>query len=386
MLKKIKLDNYTTFIKPTEIDFSATNYKFLETENVGSNKILKGCLFVGENASGKTKILKSITLLLDLLFGNSEVDLMPNKSFYTNKPTYKLEYTFIEEEKEIIYLIELNLNEIVSEKLIFDKQIILERLGNTAKFNLNDEKTFNDISNKLLFLRRIYFDTNFYGNEILNKWFEYMKKSVYINCYYRTVFNYSGTNLLVHEYLNNNTVDAINKFLEKIDYKQKIEYSTETSNPNKKFLAKSNDNKKFISFNKKGTDIYIPEIFESTGNITFMELLPSFLHAINNECMIIIDEFSSGFHNELEECIIKYFFHYSKNSQLFFTSHSTNILNNTLIRPDQIYSVSFDSKKGSVLKRFSEEMPRESQNTEKMYLNGVFNGMPRYNKIFKDKF
>ena len=384
MLKKIKLDNYTTFIKPTEIDFSATNYKFLETENVGSNKILKGCLFVGENASGKTKILKSITLLLDLLFGNSEVDLMPNKSFYTNKPTYKLEYTFIEEEKEIIYLIELNLNEIVSEKLIFDKQIILERLGNTAKFNLNDEKTFNDISNKLLFLRRIYFDTNFYGNEILNKWFEYMKKSVYINCYYRTVFNYSGTNLLVHEYLNNNTVDAINKFLEKIDYKQKIEYSTETSNPNKKFFVKSNDNKKFISFNKKGTDIYIPEMFESTGNITFMELLPSFLHAINNECMIIIDEFSSGFHNELEECIIKYFFHYSKNSQLFFTSHSTNILNNTLIRPDQIYSVSFDSKKGSVLKRFSEEMPRESQNTEKMYLNGVFNGMPRYNKIFKD--
>ena len=384
MLKKIKLDNYTTFINPTEIDFSATNYKFLETENVGSNKILKGCLFVGENASGKTKILKSITLLLDLLFGNSEVDLMPNKSFYTNKPTYKLEYTFIEEGKEIIYLIELNLNEIVSEKLIFDKQMILERLGNTAKFSLNDEKTFNDISNKLLFLRRIYFDTNFYGNEILNKWFEYMKKSVYINCYYRTVFNYSGTNLLVHEYLNNNTVNAINKFLEKIDYKQKIEYSTETSNSNKNFFVKSNDNKKFISFNKKGTDIYVPEMFESTGNITFMELLPSFLHAINNECMIIIDEFSSGFHNELEECIIKYFFHYSKNSQLFFTSHSTNILNNTLIRPDQIYSVSFDSKKGSVLKRFSEEMPRESQNTEKMYLNGVFNGMPRYNKIFKD--
>ncbi len=384
MLKKIKLDNYTTFIKPTEIDFSATNYKFLETENVGRNKILKGCLFVGENASGKTKILKSITLLLDLLFGNSEVDLMPNKSFYTNKPTYKLEYTFIEEEKEIIYLIELNLNEIVSEKLIFDKQIILERLGNTAKFNLNDEKTFNDISNKLLFLRRIYFDTNFYGNEILNKWFEYMKKSVYINCYYRTVFNYSGTNLLVHEYLNNNTVDEINKFLEKIDYKQKIEYSAELSNSNKKFFIKANDNKKFISFNKKGTDIYIPEIFESTGNITFMELIPSFLHAINNECMLIIDEFSSGFHNELEECIVKYFFHYSKNSQLFFTSHSTNILNNTLIRPDQIYSVSFDSKNGSVLKRFSEEMPRESQNTEKMYLNGVFNGMPRYNKIFKD--
>ena len=76
MLKKIKLDNYVTFIKPTEIEFSATNYKFLEKENVGDNKLLKGCLFVGENASGKTKILKSITFLLDLLFKNNEIDLM----------------------------------------------------------------------------------------------------------------------------------------------------------------------------------------------------------------------------------------------------------------------------------------------------------------------
>lgn len=384
MLKKIKLDNYVTFTKATEIDFTATNYKFLESENVGSNKLLKGCLFVGENASGKTKILSGITFLLDLLFGNKEVDFMTNKSFYTDKKTYKIEYTFIQENVEIIYLIEIGLNEIVSEKLVMDKKIILERLGNTAKFLLNDEKTFKDISNRLLFLRRIYFDTNFYEDKVLINWFNYMKKSVYINCYYRNVVTYSGENLLVHEYLNDNTVDEINKFLEKINYNQKIEYGTETSDPNHKFSVKSNDNKKFISFNKSGTDIYIPEMFESTGNKTFMELLPSFLHAINNECMIIIDEFSSGFHNELEECIIKYFFHYSNNSQLFFTSHSTNILNNSLLRPDQIYSVYFDSKKGSQIKRFSDEMPRESQNTEKMYLNGVFNGLPRYNKVFKD--
>ena len=215
MLKKIKLDNYVTFTKSTEIDFTATNYKFLESENVGSNKLLKGCLFVGENASGKTKILSGITFLLDLLFGNKEVDFMTNKSFYTDKKTYKIEYTFIQENVEIIYLIEIGLNEIVSEKLVMDKKIILERLGNTAKFLLNDEKTFTDISNKLLFLRRIYFDTNFYEDKVLINWFNYMKKSVYINCYYRNVVTYSGENLLVHEYLNDNTVDEINKFLER---------------------------------------------------------------------------------------------------------------------------------------------------------------------------
>lgn len=384
MLKKIKLENYVTFIEPTTIDFTATNYKFLESENVGSNKILKGCLFVGENASGKTNILKSITFLLDLLFSNQEIDFLINKSFYTNKKYYKLAYTFIENNEEIIYSIELGANEIVSEKLSLNKKIILERLGNTAKFFLEEEKTFSDIPSKLAFLRRIYFDTNFYDNTTLIKWFDYMKKSVYINCYYRKVVTYSGQSLLVHDYLNNNNVDTINDFLEKINYNQKIKYSSSITEPNEKYHMKLDDNQKFISFNKVGTSAFIPEMLESTGNKTFIELLPSFLHAINNECMVIIDEFSSGFHNELEECIIKYFFHYAKNSQLFFTSHSTNILNNSLIRPDQIYSVYFDAKKGSLLKRFSDEMPRESQNTGKMYLNGVFNGLPRYNKIFKD--
>ena len=90
MLENIILNNFTTFINETEIDFSATNYKFLEKENVGANRILKGALFVGENASGKTQILKAITFLLDLLFSNNEINFMYNKSFYTKKENYSL--------------------------------------------------------------------------------------------------------------------------------------------------------------------------------------------------------------------------------------------------------------------------------------------------------
>lgn len=384
MLKKITLDNFKTFIKPTDIDFAATNYKFLESENIGANKILKGALFVGENASGKTQILRSITFLLDLLFGNVEIDLMLNKSFYTKKESYNLKYYFVIDEVDINYELEVGINKIVKERLEFNGKTIIDRLGNTAQFNYNENKTINDLTDKLLFLRRIYFDTHFYDDKILNKWFEFLKNSVYVNCYDRQIFPYNNKNLLVYDYLNISGTDAINDFLKKINYNQEIAYGSETPNKSDKFNVKSNDNMKFISFMKEGTDVYIPETFESTGNITLMQLLPAFLHAIHNNCMLIIDEFSSGFHNELEECLIKYFNHYSKDSQLFFTSHSTNILNNTIIRPDQVYSVSFKSIKGTVIKRFSDEMPREAQNTEKMYLNGVFDGMPRYNKIFKD--
>ena len=67
----------------------------------------------------------------------------------------------------------------------------------------------------------------------------------------------------------------------------------------------------------------------------------------------------------------------SSESQLIFVSHSTNLISNSLLRPDQIYAIDFD-KDGSKIKRFSSEKPREAQNLEKMYLGGVFNGVPKY--------
>lgn len=376
MLKSIELDNYTTFFKPRSIDFTATNYKFLESENIGSGKILKGCLFVGENASGKTMILKSIRLLLELLFKGSNVPLGLYKSLYTNDESYKLKYVFAIKDSLIEYTLELSENAIISEKLILNGKEILNRINNSAKWYLKEERTFSDISSTLVFLRSVYFDTHFYNDPILNEWFEFIKNSIYLNCYDRSIFSPLDDNLLLRENLNEDMMKEINTFLKKIGYNHTINYSD--------LPSISGGNKRVIHFTKNGTNTPIIENFESIGNHTLVEILPSFLRAVKKDCMLIVDEFSSGLHNELEECLIKYFFHYAKNSQLFFTSHSTNILNTIILRPDQIYTVRFDSKNGSCLKRFSEEMPRESQNIEKMYLNGVFDGMPRYNKIFKD--
>ncbi len=385
MLKEIKLNNYKTFINDTLIDVSATNYKFLEKENVSKNRILKGLLFVGENASGKTNVIQSIKFLLDLLFGNNEIELYLSQSFYTDKKTYQLGYTFLINGKEIYYEIEFKNEKIASEKVILDDICIMERLGTTAKFYYeNETKYIDDIAENLLSLRRIYFDTKFYNDKTLTQWFEYMRNSVYVNCYKKEVISYSKTPLLAHEYLNEHDVKGLNDLLDKIGYNHEIKYSKEPFTKNNFLVSSSTEKDKTIYFSKKSTNLFIPEQLESTGNITLVHLLPVFLHAIKKDCMVLIDEFSSGLHNELEEALLKYFFHYSKNSQVFVVSHSTNLLNTTLFRPDQIYSISFSPKEGSILKRFSTEMPRESQNLEKMYLNGVFDGVPKYNKIFKD--
>ena len=386
MLTKMTIENYTTFTHKTVFDFTATNYKSLQEENVASNKVLKGALFVGENASGKTKILLAITFLLDLLFKDADPDFMLRKSFYTKKDNFALSYSFSVDDAAIIYSFTCSETAIVKENLSLNGERLIERLGNTASFTYDgEEKIYSDLSSNLLFLRRLYFDTHFYKNEILNKWYSFLKRSVYINCNTRQIINYdNNVNLGIDEYLKKNSTDKINAFLEKINYGQEIEYSDVFENKDRSYRVNTDSNHKMIGFRKQGTDIYIPMILESSGNHTFVNLLPAFLWAVDNECMIILDEFSSGLHNELEECLIKFFFHYSGNSQLFFTSHSTNILNTKLIRPDQVYSVSFVQGKGSVIHRFSEQSPREAQNIEKMYLNGVFDDLPRYIKKFED--
>ena len=108
-------------------------------------------------------------------------------------------------------------------------------------------------------------------------------------------------------------------------------------------------------------------------------MFPSVLYCCQHKSLLLIDEFSSGFHNMLEELIVKYFLLNSKESQLIFTSHSTNLLNTKLLRPDQIYTVDFEPNEGSFIERFSDENPREAQNLEKMYLSGKFGSIPDYN-------
>jgi len=119
-------------------------------------------------------------------------------------------------------------------------------------------------------------------------------------------------------------------------------------------------------------------MMESAGNQNLLNLLPVILHSVKKGGMLLIDEFSSGLHNKLEELLVKYIMENGVNTQLFFVSHSTNLLSCSLLRPDQIYTLEINGNEGSSISRFSDENPRVSQNLEKMYLSGVFGGIPEY--------
>lgn len=385
MLTSITLKDYTTFIKERTFDFKATNYKILEETNVGEDRVLKGALFIGENASGKTQALKSIKLLLDLLLSNSEQNFIAKKSLYTKGTKFSLIYTFDVKENIIKYEVNFNANSISSEKLYLNDEMKINRLKENGETYFEEEKEIKDVNDNLSLLKLEYYNTRFYNDPILNEWFDFLKNSLYVDCMSGKIKSYNVSRLqeqLISKYAEKNDASKLNKLLEKLGYNSEIVFTKTTWNTNNTIMLSTE--KSEVNLRKKGTKISVPLLLESVGNKVFVNLLLPFNYATKNDCMIIVDEFSSGLHNELEEALVRYFFNNSKNSQLFFTSHSTNLLDISILRPDQIYSFGFDSKEGTIIKRFSDENPRESQNIEKMYLNGVFDGMPEYNKELKN--
>ncbi len=373
MLKRFEVTNFKSFKNHTVFDLEKTNYQMLSSTNI-SGDVLKGVMFVGPNASGKSSAILAVKFLLDALLGMQSIDFQSFLCLFSGNPTLNLNYVFEIDTAEIEYAIEYQrIDKLIKEKLLVNNDIILSREGSVATVSFLEKSEYTDVPSDSLFLRDVYFNTRFRGNEILQKWFDYLTKSIYCDLYTKSTITYRNIDLSIMTYLEKNGVDEINQFLNEYRFNQQVIYDNKAQG--KTINIKSKDKSVFLKRNSIGDPI--PLSFESLGNKILLILLPLFFECIKSGGMLILDEFSSGLHNELEELLIRYFMKKAINSQLLFVSHSTNLLTNQLLRPDQIYSVDFDHE-GSRIKRFSSEKPREAQNLEKMYLSGVFNGVPNY--------
>ena len=382
MLKKVEIKNFKSFKNQTEIDLSKTNYNFL-SQNVNKDGILKGCIFVGPNASGKSSVVLSIKLLLDFLFKERNIKLGVLKSLLSEDESFSLTYSFVIDSQEVTYGFSINPDKpFIEESLFVDNKMMMQRMGTSAKsFIVNEQGVSydeSDVDKETLFLRTLFFNTKFTSNKTLKDWMEFLQNSVYINAFERNIVYYGKDykDLELSSYLKGNGLSKINDFFKEFNFEQDIEYTNQGAGTVSALAGEESE--KNIFFKRKGVESLIPFTEESLGNQNLLRMLPTFLHVINKRGMLLIDEFSSGFHNCLEALLVRYFFEKTKDSQMIFVSHSTNLLSNSLLRPDQEYAVEFNGKEGSSVIRFSKEKPRLAQNIEKMYVSGVFGGLPQF--------
>lgn len=373
MLKKMILTNFLSFAENTVFDFSPSKYGILSTSNVSSTNILKGALFIGPNASGKTNCLTGIAFLLRL-FKDEKINYTQYACLWGRKSYFETTYIFDVSGNEVEYTIRYNINnKALEEKLTINGSEILVRMASSGKINVGTQDILNDnLDIGTIYLRTAAFATgNFPDNPILRQLVEFITNSLYLPG--EAASRFAARDIEI--YAESNGFDKVNHYLKKFNYDFTLEYTHESVGEGVKFRS---PDKKIVVFKRNKFPIPMPLGMESQGNLTFTCLLPHIIDTIEKPGMIIIDEFGNSLHNYLAEKTVRFFMNSADTSQLFITSHCTNLISNSVFRPDQINLISFDGRDGTKTRRLSDYKPREAQNLEKMYLSGMFEGLPDY--------
>lgn len=377
MLTKMYLTNFLSFSERTEFDFTASKYSILGKTNVYNNEFLKGALFIGPNASGKSNALAGVSFIVNLIKGEG-VSFKNYRCTFAKTAFTTVEYEFVFCNKKVVYRIEYNIkSNSISEYLSIDSNLVLKRDGTNGELRIGDSVTWDDqLDGDTLFLRTASFNTGRFPQEpVLRELMDYLLNSYCIDGYNQGA-HWGKT---ITKYAEEHGVEKLNKFLQDFNYDFFIEYGSESKGEG--LTVSIGSNKKSVFLKRKSFPI--PNVFfnESQGNQVFIDMLPNLISIIEKPGMLVFDEFGNSLHNKLAEKIIKFFMRDAKNSQMFITSHHTNLISNSVFRPDQIDLITFNDATGSKVNRLSQFKPREAQNMEKMYLGGMFEGLPLYEEL-----
>ena len=379
MLIRFAVENYNSF-KERQI-FSMVAGKQTRHPShcvtVNGKRLLKSSFFFGANASGKSNALKGLSFIIKMIKGEG-VSFNRYRCLFSDNPIITIEYEFIFESKKVEYAIEYNIQtNSISENLKIDEITVLKRTGNTGELRIGQSITTDDqVDSETLFLRTASFNTGRFPQEpTLRKLMDFLQNSYIVDEY-----NWDArVGSTITRYAEEFGVEKINKYLTAFKYDFSMEYGSESEGAGLK-LTLGADNK-MVFLKRKSFPFPNVLINESQGNQVFADLLPHLIRVIENAGMLIVDEFGNSFHNKLAEKIISFFMENAKNSQIFITSHHTNLVSNSVFRPDQINLITFLNTSGSNVKRLSQFKPREAQNLEKMYLGGMFEGLPIYEEV-----
>lgn len=113
-----------------------------------------------------------------------------------------------------------------------------------------------------------------------------------------------------------------------------------------------------------------------------------FVYLLKSGGTIIIDEFDARFHTSLTKAIVKLFnSEKNKTAQLCFVTHDTNLLDNDLLRRDQIYFAEKNQRGETSIYSLNEiKGVRNDSSLEKDYIKGKYGANPfirNLNSIFE---
>ena len=127
----------------------------------------------------------------------------------------------------------------------------------------------------------------------------------------------------------------------------------------------------------KGNHVDFSISMESDGTRRLIDYLPAFDGIINNERVYLIDEIERSIHPIIiKEIISKISSDESAKGQLVFTTHESCLLDQDILRPDEIWFTQKDVGGATKLYSLSDFNIHSTANIENGYLNGRYGGIP----------
>lgn len=116
---------------------------------------------------------------------------------------------------------------------------------------------------------------------------------------------------------------------------------------------------------------------ESDGTNRLLDLAPVFYSLLEDEAIVIIDEIERSMHPILAKQLLNLFLTKAKNkSQLIFTTHESNLLDQSLFRQDEIWFVEKRKDGSSEFYPLSDFSERYDKDIRKGYLQGRYGAIP----------
>ena len=432
MILEFKVENFLSIKDEQVLSFEATSDKHLSEYHVveikPGVKILKMAMIYGANASGKTNILKAFDFLRDFAVNPREkgqnTGFVPFKPFISENNEIKniinsnsrfgrFEIIFFVNQKKYKYILKIDSLKVIYEKLYFypktqpaelfsrdfndnikgynlkfgskikPKKIneeilktftlensslistmskfdimfeIKERNDNNIKFSSLKENKQNyvEISNVFDFFK----DTNicFKKISLLSKsiFKDVIEDPIYYKEYILPKLKKADFNIIDYEIINEK-IGVENIY--KIKFKHKV------------------SNKKFF---------YLYDFEESVGTNLYFGLIAWLgrLNGVNN--IWAIDELESSLHPELVNHFINTFLYEVKNtnSQLIFTTHNINLLDEEFVRKDIVWFTNKKEDGSTELYSLADFNIRKELSFSKAYKNGAFGATPIIDSVY----
>lgn len=403
MILEIKLSNFYSIKDEVVLDLRAANLKTAKSKalsrnffSVGKENVLKSVAIYGANASGKTNIIKAIRFCCSMVLHShthNENTVFNFKPFKFRDEISPSEFSirFISKGIEYLYSFTLTEHEIINESLYFypngRKAKIFERDETNGvekrekySFGTSIKKPLDvatNTSDKTLFISRASQLDREIGKEIYNYFnSKFILRYLGVTPQYQEKFFNENKNFVLKA-LQIADSDIVDISYEKQKFNTKSFSISGTEGTPVSVIDSETEEMIFKTYHKSNPSIpFDLKTEESKGTIKLFNTLLEFISVIQNEGILLIDEIDESLHSNIVEFIIE-LFHKSKNSQLIFSTHNTNLINLNKMRKDQIYFVNKDEKGTTDLYSLYDFKDfRENMDAEKGYLQGRFDAVP----------